>query len=426
MGRRGRKITKKSTAKEEEPAEIPYSKYRALATNVGVGALIFVSCTFVGSQSRQLSQYATTDSLTTVLGGASSAVWGQRVGDGTKDSSNKDTTSSSGSTPNTYEGYIPAPFEAYIMNNTEKLKLEAQNPALTPTCYLWTDPQSTPYYNQVVDYMHELDVYTKMVKSFQIANVTDLRKNVTSDNHDICEQLKLHPDGLPGIFVKSQQLSYTRAGWVEPLYPSMRHPKYCLEPTNNDFLMDTSYIIHDFHALCKSLKPNSRTIFIDMGAALNFHAGQQSPTFDILDIFKRFGFHFDHVYAWELRAKDVNQVFDAVPQYLETSFHWINTGVSSEKASKHNPWRLLLENYHPDDLVIVKLDIDAPQLERELADQLENSTQLASLIDHFYFEHHVNQEELFRHWRGTTESVLDSLKLFSTLRKHGMAAHYWV
>jgi hypothetical protein len=57
---------------------------------------------------------------------------------------------------------------------------------------------------------------------------------------------------------------------------------------------------------------------------------------------------------------------------------------------------------------------------------LAESTELQDLIDVFYFEHHVIMKEMKSYWWKSWEgSVEDSLKLFSHLRKKGVAAHYW-
>ena len=54
-----------------------------------------------------------------------------------------------------------------------------------------------------------------------------------------------------------------------------------------------------------------------------------------------------------------------------------------------NPWNTLLEKYNEDDLIIFKLDIDTPDLENPLAQQLVEDERLVNLVDQFYFEHHV-------------------------------------
>lgn len=88
---------------------------------------------------------------------------------------------------------------------------------------------------------------------------------------------------------------------------------------------------------------------------------------------------------------------------------------------------MIVQQFTPDDLVVVKLDIDTPATELALAEQLKNNPALQQRVDLFYFEHHVRLAQLLpiwrpRHVRGT---VQDSLQLFATLRAAGIAAHSW-
>ena len=102
-------------------------------------------------------------------------------------------------------------------------------------------------------------------------------------------------------------------------------------------------------------------------------------------------------------------------------------GVSADTSSKFNPLNMILNNFSPEDLVVVKLDIDTPAVELPIAHQILHDERFHSLVDHFYFEHHVGLEELRRSWgRSVNGSVLSSLQYFSALRSKGIAAHYWV
>ena len=165
---------------------------------------------------------------------------------------------------------------------------------------------------------------------------------------------------------------------------------------------------------------------LQAGASLTFHGNQQSPVLSLLDLYRKFGFHFDHIYAYEFNPQPADQVFAMVPKEYEAAYHWINVGVTSDEGSRTNPFNLLMDNYNEDDLVIVKLDVDSPVLERQLAEQLRTNPKLAKLIDHFYFEHHVNSIEMWGHWGETLESVEDSFQLFHGLRQKGVASHFWV
>jgi hypothetical protein len=177
-------------------------------------------------------------------------------------------SSSSLTRPEPYKSYHPAPVEDYIFSHIDDLGLNETTPP-RPTCPLWTDNKHSGVHADLHAFLLELDNYNKLINAFQ--RVPDIRTFLNDTAQDSCSRLELHPDGLPGIF-PSGQLSYTTtAGFVEPLLPPLRHPRYCF-PGGRPYLLDLGYLIHDFAASCRRLKPTSRTILIDMGASLNFHA----------------------------------------------------------------------------------------------------------------------------------------------------------
>mmetsp|Transcript_25756 Transcript_25756/g.26155 ORF Transcript_25756/g.26155 Transcript_25756/m.26155 type:complete len:114 (+) Transcript_25756:908-1249(+) len=112
-----------------------------------------------------------------------------------------------------------------------------------------------------------------------------------------------------------------------------------------------------------------------------------------------------------------------------SAFHWINVGVDPSLESKLNPLWMLQNNFHEDDLIVVKLDIDTANIEMDLAQQVLNNTKYAGLIDHFYFEQHLYMAEMNGRFASTganRPSISESLELFSALRKKGIASHFWV
>jgi hypothetical protein len=95
-------------------------------------------------------------------------------------------------------------------------------------------------------------------------------------------------------------------------------------------MLNMEYLVHDFHAMCLMLQKHSRTVFIDMGASLDFHEDVdivESPAIYINAVYSLFGFKFDHnIYAYEMKVTEPVQVFERVPNELMNSFHWINVG----------------------------------------------------------------------------------------------------
>lgn len=335
-----------------------------------------------------------------------------------------------------YKGYKPATTEDYIVQHAADLGL---NVPMASACELWhNESLTTPQvYKNLHAFRVELEDYKKRLDGFRFFAGKNRADNETSElsqidlrehiglTHNICNRLDLHPDGLSGIF-PSQQLSFTRSGYVEPILPPLRHPEFCMD-TNK--LFDLNYLVHDFAAMCRKLKPTSRLIFIDMGASLSFDSGPHTPAMFIIELYRKFGFIFDHIYAYEITPTEPADVFSRVPDHLLPAYHWINVGVSADRNSSFNPLtKLLQENKIKDeDLVVVKLDIDTSSVELPLAHQLLQDNHLGEMVDQFYFEHHV-VEKLMTTWWGQSSdgTVEDSLKLFTDLRRKGIAAHSWV
>jgi hypothetical protein len=160
------------------------------------------------------------------------------------------------------------------------------------------------------------------------------------------------------------------------------------------------------------------------GASLTFNVDGGSEW--LLGLYQKFGIQFDHIYAFEEKQINPNEVFSNLPPEYESAYHWINVGVSSNLESRQNPFNMLKENFDEDDLIIVKLDIGNKNIEGTLVKQVRDDPKLAKLIDHFYFEHKVNQKEMAKAWGNQTiGTVAESLQLFSDIRKRGISAHFW-
>ncbi len=77
--------------------------------------------------------------------------------------------------------------------------------------------------------------------------------------------------------------------------------------------------------------------------------------------------------------------------------------------------------------IIVKLDIDTPDLEGPLVEQLLADPHLLSLVVEFHFEHHVSLPDMRPWWHNNVSSmkVDGSMALFRKLREAGVRAHSW-
>ena len=330
--------------------------------------------------------------------------------------------------------YLPADVEAYLMDHLEALGWDVPT-ADVSGCDIWKDKSLTTkeVFKKMHGFLVDLGEYTQAVKQFK--PIPNLMKKIRADggntgNHPICKTASIHPSGIQSLF-PSKQLSLTTSGFVEPLLTPMRHPDFCLVDTSDEILMTIDYLVHDFEAMCSKLKPTSRLVLIDMGASFTYKINGGKAMIDLINTYKKFGFYFDHIYGFEANFQEPGTLYkDLLPVDLIPSYHWINTGVMADKDNKMNPLYSIVEKFEEDDFVVVKLDIDTDEIEVPLANQLLADEKLHSLVDQFYFEHHVHMKEMknwwgrHNHWRNAG-SLKDTFELMNGLRNKGVPAHFW-
>ena len=216
--------------------------------------------------------------------------------------------------------YIPSIVEKYIMDHAEELGYASlTNPS---GCTTWRDINATneEIYNQLQSYSSDLDNYNKAVLNFE--PISDVMIGIKEGNYDVCSSTKLHPDGLIGLF-PSKQLSLTKSGYIEPLTPPMRSHTFC---SNKQNLMSLDYLVHDYETMCRNLKPTSKRVLFDLGASLAFH-GTDQPIVRLLSEYEKFGFLFDHIFAFEIKFNDPIDVYtNLLPEKFFMAYHWINVG----------------------------------------------------------------------------------------------------
>jgi hypothetical protein len=384
--------------------------------------------------------------------------------------------------------YVPSTVEEYVYSHAKELGLQATQFRVSG-CYLWGDAATQNGANlqptdeekkqlkvvpphirqQYLEYKQYLKEYNKYVSSTFHLNLpqvpvdsvgsskysnpddntkrfTDLRHALRYHSQDtVCDAVRVPYEtifksttttGIPKngratsllsrIEGDSRRIDANGTGqYMEPLLPPLRHLDICDD--REAHLYDMTYIVHDFHHICRTFTPYTRTVFIDMGASLLFHVGT-NPIVAITTMYEQFGIQFDHIYAYERTPYDSNQMnylFNIkLPDRWKAAYHWINTGVDPKVDAKLNPFTLIKQHFSPDDFVVVKLDIDTPLVELSLAQQLLKDTELHALVDQFYFEYHVVLKEL-PEWDGG-DSIYDALHLLTQMREKGIAAHFWV
>ena len=350
--------------------------------------------------------------------------------------------------------YEPSTSEKYVMEQAQELGLtsiiteeqkkmsrallDQKRKRLPPACQIWTN-SSNPINPNLTVFRQELkNYYEQQIASFQPVqrDIRHLQREATAltkDDADIagnieavCSSIDLLA-GDEAAFPSSGQLSKGSFGYIEPLLPPLRHPEFCF---TTQHVLDQRYLVHDFGSFCRnSVRPDSRFVFVDIGASPTFHQRERKlPVGDLLALYRKFGFYFDHIYAFEKSNVEPAKVYDVIPGEWLSAFHWINVGVDSNPNSKLHPFEFIASEFTEDDFVVVKMDIDTPPIELPLAQQLLENANYSNLVDVFYFEMHVHLKEIMPWWGWNlvAGSVYDALAMFTEFRKKGVASHFWI
>lgn len=254
---------------------------------------------------------------------------------------------------------------------------------------------------------------------------------------------------------------------IEPLSGIARHPFAkvgCQDSMFNKNIFDIEYLV--LHNNCGSTASKPRTILYDMGASVGFKgvpggiystsprlAGGLAPS---LPLFYRLYadrcLEPDLVFAWEPNPKvTLDEFFGELPQSIREKVHFYQDYVTDEvfqQRLKH-PMALIAANAtkyaktavsktttllkelvnhaKPEDFVIVKLDIDTPEVEHAMVQSIAESPNVAALIDEMFFEYHFHFDGLNFGWGTEVAGNVDTaLGLMHRLRTLGIRSHFWI
>lgn len=242
---------------------------------------------------------------------------------------------------------------------------------------------------------------------------------------------------------------------VEPLVSFLRHP-LSLHPSHADraTIMNKDYYkLPSREDILQVRRKGGRLLFFDVGASL-YEKGPGGDNGASLRWFiEKYGEYkdsdhskvpFDRIFAWEATPYKPKILWETFPPDVVNVLQYFNVPAESKPLGKMNPLRLLRDIARIDDYVIFKLDVDHQRTELDLIEQILASSEISSLIDEIFWEHHVAGSAMgcpemwngkkgsgwssftFNTQQGHGETLAESYKLFTELRKRGIAAHSWV
>mmetsp|Transcript_28879 Transcript_28879/g.79606 ORF Transcript_28879/g.79606 Transcript_28879/m.79606 type:complete len:431 (+) Transcript_28879:100-1392(+) len=223
-------------------------------------------------------------------------------------------------------------------------------------------------------------------------------------------------------------LTTTTEAPIEPLVSFLRHPLALCLDGDRSHVLDKSYMLIGVPA---SISAGRRFLF-DIGASEFLSgAGGASQSWFVESYRTVLGVDFDRIFCWEYGGNQADRLRETPFEILTKTSYFV-IPASGEPNKCHNPWNFIREVCKPGDFVVVKLDMDTPEVETALVEQLLQDHSLARLIDDFYFEDHVSKSPMEYHgWRSGIErpkhhDLARSIKIFAQLREMGIRAHSWV
>lgn len=213
--------------------------------------------------------------------------------------------------------------------------------------------------------------------------------------------------------------------YIEPLAGILRDPRFaCNGRDTAQDLFSLDWLVFPSKDI---LTAGAKARFYDAGGST---FGDALHMF--LKIYKAHGIVFDEVYVWEFNKQGNESYWRGVDAKIRAFWEprvtfYDGIGVTAEKDSEHNPVSRIFGSCAPQDFCSFKLDIDTPQVEFPLVQQLLSTpAETQAKLDEFFFEHHV--EGFMQGWWGSAVNgtFTDSYRLFAELRKLGVRAHSWV
>jgi hypothetical protein len=213
--------------------------------------------------------------------------------------------------------------------------------------------------------------------------------------------------------------------YIEPLAGILRDPRFQCPGIEHRDLFSVDWLVFPNRRV---LTQGGKSRFFDAGGSV---FGDALVFF--LETYRGHGIIFDEVYVWEYKAQGKERYWYGVEPQVRSFWEprlWFydGIGVTAEKNHRHNPVHRIFTACEAKDFCAFKLDIDTPQIELPLVQQLLDAPRntMASLNE-FFFEHHVSG--VMAPWWGSVNvsgTFADSYKIFSRLRGLGVRAHSWV
>ena len=96
---------------------------------------------------------------------------------------------------------------------------------------------------------------------------------------------------------------------------------------------------------------------------------------------------------------------------------YFNIPASPVANAKENALTVMKLICHVDDFVVIKIDIDHPEIESAMIDEILNDPNVSKLIDELYYEHHVSHSPMeHQGWGSVGNKIHNIYKFYNNFR----------
>jgi len=216
---------------------------------------------------------------------------------------------------------------------------------------------------------------------------------------------------------------------IEPLAGLSRHPRYLVPKFDGGYLVHKGYLVIDCHLMVNLLPSKGRYFYFDLGASswVTGAGGVSQAWFH--QVYTKCGFPLFNggYFMWEVAYQHPGNFWGPIPAVIKPYYHWYNVPASTAQTPE-NPLQMIKKLVKKEDFLVLKIDIDSPNIEDAFIEQILADPELMTLIDDMFFEHHVNVPEMGPWGIPATHPVYlnATYRLFRKLRLGGIVAHSWV
>lgn len=155
--------------------------------------------------------------------------------------------------------------------------------------------------------------------------------------------------------------------WIEPLVAITRHPFSLCHPLHFELpeYMNASIFNIDYLILHSNPKESQARRTSQVGKNYLFDVGSNyfhTSLGSLLCKYSMVGVEFDKIFAWEAETLNQQSYWDGVPKMLHRRINFYNVPVSTDTMKPGEPLALVTEMTKKDDFVVIKLDIDTPEI----------------------------------------------------------------